>query len=173
MATASRTANARVEGAIVDLLKGAAGDCNQNGLVDAYDILHGDAVDTDGNGVPDSCGNQGGGGTGTGTEPCPPDGLRQVKLDVLPDGEAPFKLDAITELGRAAQMLGGQLGAMLPEGATNDAEGLELRFRCPRGFRAAGPAPSVQWHWTQGGRGDLRHGPAPTRASTPRSPRPR
>ncbi len=122
----------KVEGAIVDLLKGAAGDCNQNGLVDAYDILRGDAVDTDGNGVPDSCGNQGGGGTGT--EPCPPNGLRQVKLDVLPDGPAPFKLDAITELGRAAQMLGGQLGTMLPEGATNDPEGLELRFRCPRGF---------------------------------------
>lgn len=123
-----------VPGLAVDLAEGDKNDCNANRVLDLLDILLGQEADLDGNGIPDGCPANGGGSGGTGTEPCPDPGVRQVKLDVLPDGPAPARLDAITTLGRDAHVAAGVLSPAVAPGATNDPDGLEFHFRCPRGF---------------------------------------
>ncbi len=106
------------------------GDCNGNGLLDLYEVLNGTVPDGNGDLIPDGCAQQGGGGGVA----CPPDGTQTVRIDAMPDGTAPSKIDGITTLNRPAVVNRGVLSPMPDAGATTDPAGMAFRFSCPRGF---------------------------------------
>lgn len=124
--------------------QGDTGDCNGNGVLDAFDVAAGTSADVNDDGRPDECppvddggngGNEGGGGgEGGGSAGCPPKGDLEQVFAGLTDGPVPAEALGIARLISTASIRDGLLVATPPvELGSADPGTLSFRFDCPRG----------------------------------------
>lgn len=115
-----------VVGVAIHVAPGSSQDCNNNGVLDSYEILNGDVPDANRDGRPDSCPVL--------PPACPPGGTLDVRFDSLPDGPVATQVDTITALSRAGRIRGGILEPVTEENASSDPAGMGFQFACSRDY---------------------------------------